>query len=153
MGKERDGFASYPQRRCRFVEELSRRLVHLQGSIPQEFTRGPRSLDDLPQFKATELRQFFLYTGPIILKGGLSDELYAHFMTLHVAIKILSSAETCFKYNTFSSDLLRHFIKESGKLYGDHFITFNVHCLAHVPLDVLRFGPLDCYSCFPFPIS
>lgn len=71
-------------------------------------------------------------------------------MTLHVAIKILSSEETCFKYNSFSTDLLRHFIKESAKLYGGHFITFNVHCLIHVPLDVLRFGPLDSYSCFPF---
>lgn len=132
------------------VDELSRRLVHLQGSIPHEFARSPRSLDDLPRFKATEFRQFLLYTGPIILKGVLPDELYSHFMTLHVAIKILSSAETCFKYNSFSSDLLRHFIKQSGKLYGGHFITFNVHCLTHVPLDVLRFGPLDSYSCFPF---
>lgn len=132
------------------VEELSRRLVHLQGTIPNEFARGPRSLADLPRFKATELRQFLLYTGPVILKGVLPPELYSHFMTLHVAVKILSSEETCFRYNTFSSQLLRHFIRESAKHYGGHFITFNVHCLVHLPSDVLRFGPLDSFSCFPF---
>jgi hypothetical protein len=42
------------------------------------------------------------------------------------------------------------FIRESPKLYGGHFITFNVHCLIHLPADVSRYGPLDDFSCFPF---
>lgn len=91
-----------------------------------------------------------LYTGPIILKGVLPEPLYEHFMVFHVAMKILSSASTCHKYNTFSEMLLRHFVRECPKLYGGHFITFNVHCLIHLPKDVLRFGPLDLFSCFPF---
>jgi len=125
------------------VAEISRRLVALQGSIPSEFARRPRPLEDLPRFKATEFRQFLLYTGPVILKGVLPQELYDHFMVLHVAIKLLSSSQTCFKYNTFSLKLLRHFVRESAKLYGGHFISFNVHCLIHLPADVRRFGPLD----------
>ncbi len=132
------------------VAEISRRLVALQGSIPSEFARRPRPLEDLPRFKATEFRQFLLYTGPVILKGVLPQELYDHFMVLHVAIKLLSSSQTCFKYNTFSLKLLRHFVRESAKLYGGHFISFNVHCLIHLPADVRRFGPLDSFSCFPF---
>jgi|688.fasta_scaffold496927_2 hypothetical protein len=42
------------------------------------------------------------------------------------------------------------FARESKKLYGGHFITFNVHCLIHLPDDVMRFGPLDKFSSFLF---
>jgi hypothetical protein len=45
---------------------------------------------------------------------------------------------------------LKHFARESEKLYGGHFITFNVHGLAHLPDNVMRFGPLDKFSRFPF---
>lgn len=132
------------------VAELSRRLLFLHNTIPCEFARKPRSLDDLPRWKATEFRLFLMYIGPIVLKGILPDPLYDHFMVLHCAMKILSSSETCFRYNTFSKQLIHHFVRESTKLYGPHFITFNIHCLIHLSSDVLRFGPLDLFSCFPF---
>ncbi len=129
------------------VAEISKRLVDLQGSIPAEFARRPRSLEDLPRWKATEFRQFLLYTGPVILKGILHPNLYDHFMLFHGALKILSSSKTCFKYNTSSRSMLYQFIRDSPKLYGDHFITYNTHCLIHMPEDVKRFGPVDQYSC------
>ena len=132
------------------VAEISRRLVALQSSIPYEFARRPRSLTDLPRWKATEFRLFILYIGPSVLKGVLPPPLYDHFMLFHVAIKILSSPDTCRKYNSFSKALLHHFIRESSKLYGGHFVTYNVHCLIHLSDDAKRFGPLDEFSCFPF---
>jgi len=132
------------------VAELSRRLLYLHNMIPCEFARKPRSLDDLARWKATEFRLFLMYTGPIVLKGILPDTLYDHFMVLHCAMKLLSSSETCFRFNTFSKQLIHHFVRETPKLYGPHFITFNIHCLIHLCSDVLRFGPLDLFSCFPF---
>lgn len=50
----------------------------------------------------------------------------------------------------YSRTLLRHFVAESRKLYGPHFVSYNVHGLIHLPADVMRFGPLDTFSCFPF---
>ncbi len=75
---------------------------------------------------------------------------FLHHFTNANKIKLLSSTKTCYKYNTFAIQLMRHFVSESVKLYGGQFISFNVHCLIHLPLDVLRFGPLDHFSCFPF---
>ena len=132
------------------VDEITRRLLLIRRFIPNDFVRKARSLTELCRWKATELRLFLLYIGPVILRDILPRALYDHFMVFHLAMKILSSAKTCYKYNTFAVQLMRHFVSESVKLYGGHFITFNVHCLIHLPLDVLRFGPLDHFSCFPF---
>lgn len=132
------------------VAEISRRLLAIRNSVPGEFVRQPRSLVDLPRWKATEFRQFLLYWGPVVLKDVLPLPLYNHFLSLHVAMKILVSDKLCVLYNDYSKLLLRHFVSESLKLYGPHFAVYNVHGLIHLSDDVLRFGPLDNFSCFPF---
>lgn len=73
-------------------------------------------------------------------------------MCFHVAVKILSSNKLCYRYNTSCKELLRHFIRESPKLYGGHFVTYNIQCLFHLPDEVLRFGSIDSFSDFPFEI-
>lgn len=132
------------------LEEISERLESIRNWVPCEFARLPRSLSDLCRWKATEMRQFLLYTGPVVLEGVLPSPLFRHFLCLHVAIKMLSFEPLCYTQNRYCAPLLKHFVRESAKLYGEHFITFNVHCLIHLPNDVLRFGPLDQFSSFPF---
>lgn len=41
-------------------------LLSMSSFLPKEFARKPRKLDEVDRFKATELRQLLLYTGPII---------------------------------------------------------------------------------------
>jgi hypothetical protein len=67
-----------------------------------------------------------------------------------VGIKLLASEKHCFLYNSYAKKLLEKFVRDCGKIYGDHFITYNVHCLVHINADVKRFGPLDKISSFPF---
>ena len=45
--------------------EVSDNLVSLNGKMPREFSRQPRALYELERWKATEYRQFVLYTGPV----------------------------------------------------------------------------------------
>ena len=50
------------------LNEITSRLLSFKGKLPSEFARQPRSLNELDWWKATELRSFLLYTGPIALK-------------------------------------------------------------------------------------
>ncbi|KAG8222973.1 hypothetical protein J437_LFUL002696 [Ladona fulva] len=45
-----------------------------------EFARKPRTVRDLKRWKATEFRQFLLYTGPYALRKIVSDDVYLHFL-------------------------------------------------------------------------
>ena len=70
---------------------MSERLNILKEYCPSDFTRRPRPLDSYSKYKATEFRQFLLYTGPVVTYGILNEQIYKHFLFLHAALKILVS--------------------------------------------------------------
>ena len=58
-------FLKQGPRECRLSYQqltiISENLLNLNGKMPREFARQPRSTDYLDRWKATELRQFLLY--------------------------------------------------------------------------------------------
>ncbi|KAJ8972706.1 hypothetical protein NQ314_000073 [Rhamnusium bicolor] len=117
-------------------------------SICSEFARKPRPLDDIDRWKATELRQFLLYTGPVILKNILTKSKYDHFMSLSVAIRIfLSEMEKLYEY---ANSLLVYFVEKYDAFYGRENLSYNVHNLIHLYGDINNFGTLDGISAFKF---
>lgn len=133
-------------RECRLSQQqlnlLSSNLKKLNGKMPREFARQPRSLLYLDKWKATEFRQFLLYTGPLVLKSVLREEVYSHFLTLTVAMSILleSNQSKRNEYLNYAKELLQYFVEHSPAIYGDTFSTYNVHTLLHLPDDVQHFG-------------
>lgn len=133
------------------IRLLSERILHIAKQLPSEFCRAPRPLKLLKRFKATEFRQFVLYTMVIVLEGLIPLKYYNHFLKLHCAVRILSTPDDCIRNNTLAHDLITDFVKEFGKLYGYQNSSFNVHSLLHLSQDVLNFGcTLDSYSAFKF---
>jgi len=65
---------------ARKVEQPSQNLIRMIPFIPREFSRKPRSVSDVLRWKATELRQFLLYTGPVALLNVLPESLYQNFL-------------------------------------------------------------------------
>lgn len=120
--------------------------------MPKEFSRRPRSLSEVAYWKATEFRQFLLYTGPIVLKTVLNTDVYTHFLTLHVAVSILISPTLIVNKNNidYAKKLLQHFVQSFEKIYGKEYISHNVHNLLHISNEVRKFGPLDSFSSFRF---
>ncbi|XP_035712542.1 uncharacterized protein LOC110856045 isoform X2 [Folsomia candida] len=130
--------------------QFTRALITLKPFIPLEFARKPRPVAEFKRWKAAELRQFLLYTGPLVLKKLLPLRYYNHFICLHLAITILCSEKFHKKYNTYASLLLQSFVKEFLKLYGDEQVSHNIHGLIHLAEDSTHFGTLDKFSAFKF---
>jgi len=131
------------------VSEVSELLLSLKSCIPIEFVRKPRSLIEISRWKATEFRQFVLYTGPVVLKKVLSEDCYSNFIALNIAMIILLSPNQNDKID-YAEKLLNYFVKNFEHIYGSHYISHNVHGLLHIVDDYRKFGPLDFCSCFPF---
>lgn len=145
----------YKNTRCSDANlvEIDRRLNLCRKSIPNEFARKPRSVLDVDRWKATEFRQLLLYTGPVVLKNCISSDFYKHFLSLSIAIRILVDEKFCTdcELNIFSHSLLKWFIKNYANLYGEEFISYNVHNLCHLPNEVKTHNQnLDGFSSFKF---
>ncbi|KYM94366.1 hypothetical protein ALC62_15008, partial [Cyphomyrmex costatus] len=134
-------------RKCQIISSNLENVLKIH--VPFEFVRKPRSLNLVKLWKATEYRQLLLYTGPVAFKNILRSDIYDHFITLHVAIRILCSTHLQNLYD-YSQELLEHFVKSFALIYGIHNISHNVHGLIHLVRDAKKFGTLDNFSAFKY---
>lgn len=132
------------------MAEVNSRLKALRPAVPSCFARRPRGLNELDHWKATEFRQFALYTGKLVLRGVLHPDLFKHFMTFSTALCILVSPHLATFHSRYAHDLLTFFVDHGAVLYGPKFHVYNVHSLLHLVADVNTFGCLDNFSAFPF---
>ncbi|XP_031782865.1 uncharacterized protein LOC116416839 [Nasonia vitripennis] len=135
------------------IEEISEKLSKLKNFVPSDFCRNPKQFQKIRHlWKATELRQFLLYTGPIVLLHVLPTKLYTHFSSFHIAISILVNPILCKSddYLNYADELLKTFVKDFEEYYGEKNVTFNVHNLLHIVSDTRNFGSLDDFSAFRF---
>lgn len=73
----------------RIIHKILQVLGNISAWIPSDFARKTRSLEELERWKATELRLFLLYIGPVVLQNYLPQNYLLHFNSLHCAIRIL----------------------------------------------------------------
>ena len=118
--------------------------------MPREFSRRPRSLVEFRRWKATELRQFLIYSGPVVLLGTLPRHQYRNFMLLSIACLVLLHPVYSTQHHEYAKDLLKTFVANFAQIYGKEMVSYNVHSLIHLADDVKRYGALDNVSCFEF---
>ncbi|XP_034060980.1 uncharacterized protein LOC117546329 isoform X1 [Gymnodraco acuticeps] len=132
------------------VNSISSKLLGLHSHTPCEFNRKPRGLNELDRWKATELRSFILYWGPVVLKDCLPSEIYDNFMLFSVAMYLFLSPGISGQKVELAHRLMISFVEHFGQLYGRDQIVFSVHQLIHLADEYKQFGPLDNVSGFPF---
>ena len=130
------------------VRRVNEDMSSLSKFTPREFARRSRPFSH--NLKSTEWSQALKYTCPVIFRNRLSQERYEHMLTLHVAVKILSSERFCIQFNAYAKSLLQVFVENASRLYGKTFITYNIHNLVHLAEDVMMFGPLYSFSAYVF---
>ncbi|CAN7939445.1 unnamed protein product [Ixodes hexagonus] len=129
---------------------LTTALEQAADCFPSDFQRKPRGVHELERWKATEFRTFLLYVGPVVLRKLLPQREYEHFLTLHVAVRILASPELSMRHSLYAQDLLRHFVDSYDDIYGPDQMIYNVHTLSHLAEECRVHGALDTFSAFPF---
>lgn len=134
----------------RNLSAMSESLLQLRDHIPLEFCRKPRALNEVKRWKATEFRQFLLYTGPLVTKSNLEKKYYQHFIVLHSAVFILSSSELMENKLVYAESLLKYFVKKFPFLYSLEHMSHNIHNLLHLADDCRQFGNLNKFSAFQF---
>lgn len=91
-----------------------------------------------------------MYTGPFVLKDILPKQQYDHFMCLHVGVCILMNVELVAQHSEYAIQLLQYFVLESIAIYGRKCVTYNVHCLVHLPDVAIFYGSLESCSAYKF---
>ena len=134
----------------RAVQLISDSLTDLKNHLPRGFNRKGRPLFKVERWKATEFRQFLLYTGPVVLKSHLSSAMYKHFILFFVGILCLSCDFLFEAYMEYAGQILCLFVQQFGYFYGPDMLFYNVHALTHLSEDARVFGVLDNFSSFPF---
>lgn len=133
----------------RSVHALTASLLNLKPFIPSEFARKTRHVQDVSRWKATELRLFLIYIGPIVLKNIVNHNIFTNFMSLYISMLILLSPDyQC--YVNYAESLLDYFVRTFEEIYGRQHVSHNIHGLLHLVDDYKIYGPLDNCSAFPF---
>ena len=127
-------------------------LLNMSFFISNIFARKPRAITECNRWKATEFRQFLLYTGPIVLKEMRETQMCIHFLTLSLGINTLLDGNSERRSSRLenSRELLTYFVNSYELFHGETFWVYNVHNLKHVPDDVeFHLCSLNKLSCFP----
>ena len=96
---------------AKVVNNISANLLSLRCNLPREYARRSISLLEYKQWKATEFRQFLLYSGAVVLHNILPVHMYNNFLTLSVAMTFLLRSELAsnFQYCAYAEKLLLKF--------------------------------------------
>jgi len=132
-------------RDCKVVDAILTAI-----SPPDEVRRLPRTIADRTFWKASEYRNFLLLYSPVILWGILPKAYYYHWMLLVNGITMLLSEAVTVEMIVMSRACLRKFVVMTAELYGEEFVSYNVHILTHLPDAVTNWGPLWANSAFVF---
>ena len=133
----------------RSVELVDKRLKEIKP--PSAISRNPRAISKhFKYFKASEYRAFLLYYSLPVLTGILPVQYWDHYCLLVVAISALLSESISHDQISYCSQLLNKFCAQFSTLYGERYMSINLHLLLHLPDTVRELGPLWVYSCFHF---
>ncbi|KAE8742105.1 hypothetical protein FOCC_FOCC012379 [Frankliniella occidentalis] len=132
------------------IRDISNLLLEWTSSCPLDFNRKPRALEEWYKYKATELRRFLLYDAVVAFKDKIDENVYKLMLLLHSGIYILASAYLLPLYSDNAEEYLHGFVNYAAQIFGDHFVSYNVHSLTHLVSECRTRGVVEDFSAFPY---
>lgn len=132
---------------------LTSKLKKLAGYCPREFNRRVRQLNDLAFYTAKGYRMILLYIGPVVFQDILPADQYYHFLSLHVAYRLLNDHKAINDSDKleYARTLLDKFVTDFSSVYAPALISFNIHALLHLVNDVEKLQKtVYNFSAYPF---
>eukprot|EP00105_Crassostrea_gigas_P038741 XP_019922889.1 PREDICTED: uncharacterized protein LOC105328585 [Crassostrea gigas] len=118
---------------------------------PSYITRVPRTISShIKYWKASELRTWLFFYSLPILCDILDEKYFHHFASFVEGIYLLCTDCITPEDLEKSKILLSYFVHMFSSMYGERYVTLNMHSLLHLPECVEDLGPLWVYSCFPY---
>ncbi len=127
------------------------RLLLVQ-KIPNIFHRNVRSMVNHHKYwKASECLVFLLYTSRLMRSCfPQGSPHFSHHMTLVTSLyDVLRVGQTVKELDDIEKKLVQY-VLDFQSIYGEEFVTLNIHLLTHLVSSIKNHGPLMCYSTFPF---
>lgn len=101
---------------------------------PSFIKRMPRSVSQhLAHLKAGELKTWlFFYSVPIV-ESLMQPEYFCHYLQLVLGLFYLNQSSITPEEIKLSKELLAAFVSKFQVLYDPKFMSYNLHCLLHLP--------------------
>lgn len=132
-----------------YSEVIDKRLLLIKP--PSFISRVPRTLTcHFKYWKASELRSWLFYYSLPVLRNILIGSYYIHYAAFVESISLLCGNSISEDSIQKSQILLQYFVMVIPELYGERYMTLNMHGLLHLPQCVRDTGPLWVTSCFSF---
>ena len=129
---------------------ISDDLLRFRSFMTSDFSRKPRALTELNYWKASELRSFLCFYGPLVLRNRLPLPQYRNFIFLSAGIRLLCRTDLSEAEVEMAQHYLEEFVRTAREINGSVFVVYNIHSLLHLSCDYRSLGSLDHFSSFPF---
>lgn len=127
---------------------LNKRIIKLKPFM--NFKRKPRTIFELPNYKATELINFLLFYYRFAVVGLLPTKVVKHLELLSGACFILLKSSINHSELQQATSMLNQFADLFESICGEGAITMNIHLLRHYGRMIHHSGPIWCNSLFGF---
>ena len=128
--------------------EINKLLQNVQ--YPRDYPRLQRHFKDFKHYKANEIKTFILNSAIYIFSFYLPEPFFSHIVRYILFLRLLTQPKVSHEAIRQAGHLVNFFVLKYADYYGNRHMTYNLHSHLHLPLQVLRFGPLHMISCFPF---
>lgn len=130
---------------CTLISDRMSKII-----FPHNVGRVPRTIYERVLYKACEWKNFLLYMCLPCLKGILRQPYYDHISLLVGAVSMLMKNSITTNDLETADELIMKFVTDTQILYGEDFMTYNMHLLLHFTTSVANWGPLWCHSMFVY---